>query len=436
MAVDDQGGKFRQYDLTVDGLSYFSMPAVFELGTDRMWSKVSRWGLMRAESQEEEISNGGGMHGEHKHVGNNREFESKGRMVDEYYFDKAKGRSSAESYRYGQSISKSEHKALNPRSESDEERMVRIATEASLQDWEKDHGHGKTHGSSRSRSSEENDSSFGNGRKDSSRRAKKENSTNKLGAIGEDNLIDFGSDASKAMSQITISRQTTSDISVMDDDATTASFMENTAWNSSGAQPPPPPQHQPPRQPHVGQLYPDQQQQQQQPPYYQELYPNQQQQQQQPQYYQDPTFRSQYAQQPWTSVGTISSNPVTPRGSVGIPSDASFAVPPPPTMDDYNNAFGGSTMNMGASVIGGSTVMTHSQPMSPGASVGMTSPMAQMQPQMAQYGMQQASQWQSQSFGPPGGGPVVGGMSMSMGASPQMAKSNKFDPMRADPFAS
>lgn len=36
-----QGGTFRQYELTVDGLSYFSMPAVFELGTQRMWKKAS-----------------------------------------------------------------------------------------------------------------------------------------------------------------------------------------------------------------------------------------------------------------------------------------------------------------------------------------------------------------------------------------------------------
>ncbi len=33
----------------------------------------------------------------------------------------------AHSYGYGGSISKSEHKAMSPRSESDEERMVRIA---------------------------------------------------------------------------------------------------------------------------------------------------------------------------------------------------------------------------------------------------------------------------------------------------------------------
>jgi hypothetical protein len=42
----------------------------------------------------------------------------------------------AHSYGYSGSISKSEHKAMSPRSESDEESMVRIATEASLRVWE------------------------------------------------------------------------------------------------------------------------------------------------------------------------------------------------------------------------------------------------------------------------------------------------------------
>jgi len=32
MVVDEAGSRFRQFDMAVDGLSYFSMPAVFELG--------------------------------------------------------------------------------------------------------------------------------------------------------------------------------------------------------------------------------------------------------------------------------------------------------------------------------------------------------------------------------------------------------------------
>ena len=42
----------------------------------------------------------------------------------------------AHSYGYDGSISKSEHKAMSPWSESDEEGMLRIATEASLRKWE------------------------------------------------------------------------------------------------------------------------------------------------------------------------------------------------------------------------------------------------------------------------------------------------------------
>lgn len=386
--------------------------------------------MMRAESQgEEDIPHGGGAHGQHRRIednsGNNREFQSKGRMVDEYYFDKANRRSSSDSSRYGTTITKGEYKAMSPRSESEEERMMRIAMEASIKDWEQGPSSSYT-GSLRTASSEENDSSYGNGPKDSnigrsnkSRPAKeksRENLTSKLSSIGEDNLIDFGpDDAAKAVSQITISRHTTSDVSVLDDDnATTASFIMNTAWNSHAA-PPPQQLSQPPlpaAQNYAGQLYPSQQQQ------------------QQPQF-RDPTFRAQYAQQPWSSVGTLSSNPATPRGAVG--SDASFAVPPPPSWDDYQNAFGGSTMNMGASIAGGSVAMTNGQVMSPAASVGMASPMSQQQ-----YGMQQASQWSS--FGPAQGMVAAGGASMGGGgvggASPQVANRNKFDPLRADPFAS
>lgn len=303
---------------------------------------------------------------------------------------------------------------------------MRVAMEASLNDWERDVGYGKrSNGAAASRrsSSEENDSSYSNRRKGSSRSAAKKKTAKKMSSIGEDNLIDFGADeASKVLSQITISRQTTSDISVMDnDDATTASFVMGTAWNSNGAVPPPQ-QHYPslsPRQPTAAQLYPNQQPQ---PP---------------PQQYHDPTFRPPYAQQQWTGVGTVSSpNPTSPHYGAGLPSDASFAVPPPPTWDDYNDAFGGSTMNS----VGGSTGMTYAQPMSPAsaASVGMMSPMTQVQHQpsmQAQYGTQQASQWQSQPFGPAGGGSIVGG-GPSMGAPPGVSNGNKFDPLRSDPFAS
>lgn len=400
MVVDDRGGKFRQYDLNVDGLSYFTMPPVFELGTERMWNKVGRWGLNRVQYQEEVIPFGGGVHGEH--------------------YDK-----------YGRSISKNEYKAMNPRSDSEEERMMRIAMDASLNDWERDVGHGKRNNggaASRSSSSEENDSSYSNGRKGTSRSAAKKKSAKKMSSIGEDNLIDFGADeASKALSQITISRQTSSGISVMDnDDATTASFVMGTAWNSNDMAPPSRQQYSSfsPRHPTAAHLYPNQQPQ---------LPPHQ---------YHDPTFRSPHAQQQWTGVGTVSSpNHTSPHNGASLPSDASFAVPPPPTWDDYNDAFGGSTMDsMDASVAVGSTATTYAQPMSPAsaASVGMMSPMTQVrqQPLMnAQYGTQQASQWQSQPLSPAGGGSIFGG-GPSMGASHGVSNGNKFDPLRADPFAS
>jgi hypothetical protein len=236
-----------------------------------------------------------------------------------------------------------------------------------------------------------------------------------LTAIGEDNLIDFGADeAASGISHINIPERHFSDVSVMDDDATTAAFM-------MPAQPPPPSamRAQPP--PPIGPLYNHNPQQ-----AFQHPGP-------------DPTFRAQYAQQPWSSVGTLS----TPRNRVGgaPPSDASFAVPPAPTLDDYEDAFGGSTLQGGAPVWGGPPVA--GMPMSPvsAASLGMGAPMTQhYAPQ--QYGMQQASapmapqqqwqspqqQWPSQSFAAPvaGGGVVVGGP----------GKSNSFDPFQADPFGS
>mmetsp|Transcript_21039 Transcript_21039/g.38029 ORF Transcript_21039/g.38029 Transcript_21039/m.38029 type:complete len:580 (+) Transcript_21039:221-1960(+) len=418
MVVDDQGGRFRQYDLTVDGLSYFSMPAVFELGTENMWNKVRRWGLMRLESSSQEEERGG-TSGERRHSASGN-FERKGRMVDEYHFDKAKGRSDYN--KYGQSISKNEKKAMHPRTESDEERMMRIAMEASLKDWEKDAGYGnKNSGSSQkpairshSSSSEENNGASGN-RQNRSRRTKKPNGATNLGAIGEDNLIDFGADeGERTVSQITFSRETTSDVSVMDDDATTASFMMNTGWNSNVAQQQP---AMPAQQPPVGQIYSNYQQ----PPQYHDPTFRQ------PQY-QDP--RAQYAQQQWNSVGTLSSTPATPTNRPGIPSDASFAFAPPPTLDDYRDAFGGSVM-------GGSTMMVNPMLSPASSALGMNSPMAQQQ-QAQQYGMQQAPsqlspQWQSQSFGAPVGGGAGGGWGAPAA---QMGERNKFDPMRADPFAS
>jgi len=372
LVVDDSGGKFQQYDLTVDGLSYFSMPAMFELGTNRMWSKVSRWGMMRADSGIEETPHGGGQHGAHRSMENNGDDGPHGRMVDDFYFEKAKRRGSSRGH--GTSITKSEYKAMSPKSESEEERMMRIALEASKRG-------GPLHTSS---SAEENDSVFGNGRNGQSARSPP---PNKLSSIGEDDnlLIDFGAEeATQRISQISISRHTDSDVSVLgNDDATTASFMLNTTI--------PPQSDMSPRN----------------------LYPNQyQQQQQQMPHYHDPTFSQNQPQRPWSSAGTVSSGGHnTPRAYGVPPSDASFAVPPPPSMGDIRGAFGG--MSMGGSVI---------SPMS-NTSAGL-SPMApQMQQQqygMQQYGMQQASQWQSQSATVPLG-------------STQMQNS-KFDPLRSDPF--
>ncbi|KAL3766937.1 hypothetical protein ACHAW5_011156 [Stephanodiscus triporus] len=418
MVVNDSGETFRQYDLSVDGLSYFSMPAVYELGTDRMWEKVSRWGMLRSEGGEGDNAGGwgGGVRGgERRHIAHDAEndgaFEGKGRLVDEYYFDKASKRTSPAHHSYGRggSISKSEHKAMSPRSESDEERMVRIATEASLREWEESRRIVRpraVESQPRRGSSEENDGSYGNGRSkddNNNRHAKRGNNSNKLTSIGEDDLIDFGDDDGTPKYVFPGNFERPADFSAMDDDITTASFAANAAWDVNGAPPPPRPPI-PPARSSAGRLHPAQEQ-----PCW------------------DPTFRSQ---QPWSSAGTISSNPITPRGMMHA-SDASFAVPPPPTWDDYNNAFGGSSINAGVS----NPMMS---PMST-SSIGMASPMAQHlnQPMATttQYGMQQAPQWQSQSFGPPGGGGgavFVGGP--SMGGASQMGSSANFDPMRVNPF--
>jgi len=287
-------------------------------------------------------------------------------------------------------------RVVRPQTESEEERMMRIATEASLKDWEERVGYGKnSKGEIRSNSKKDNRSSQrGNGQRSGSHRTKKRHSANNLTAIGEDNLIDFDTDEMAiGVPHINILERGYSDVSALDDDATTASFMMNTALPVR--QPPP-----------MGPIH------------------NTNQQQSSHFTGQDPTFRAQYAQQPWSSVGTLS----TPRNRFGSvpPSDASFAVPPAPTLDDYEDAFGGSAMNVGASVMGGPAITVN--PMSP-ASPGAPHHTAQ------QYGMQQAppqmapqQQWQSQSFGAPGAGAGV--------AAGGPGKRNSFDPFRADPFAS
>jgi hypothetical protein len=391
MVIDENGGKFRQYDLSVDGLSYFSMPAVFELGTESMWAKVSRWGLLRLDSGTETFKNA-----------------PKGRMVDQYYFDKSKQRSPYDMRSNGHGISKDEYKAMSPRSESEEQRMMNIATNASLKEWEEKHSPPRS-------SFTENASHNGNGRSHdkSNRYAKEGNTATQLQPIVEDNLIDFGvDDVAKAMTQISVSKENASDVSVLDDDATTASFMVNTAWMSDRARAPPVQPAMSSNQLNPGQMYLNQQ-----PQPHAHV-------QTQPRYY-DPTFHSQYVQQPWGSVGVMPSPQVTPRNaSGGLPSsDVSFAVPPPPTWDDYKDAFGGSS-TMGGSVIGGYTGLSTSQFMSPmsQASVGMASPISQQQ------------QWQSQQFVSQGGSGSVSVGGPSSGA-PQKPKINSFDPMRSDPFA-
>ena len=342
---------------------------MFELGTDRMWAKVCRWGLLRDDSLDGR-DRANGPH--HRHMENtNSDFQSKGRMIDDYYFDKSKRRDS-----------RGEYKAMCPRSPSEENRMMRIALEASKREREIE-------------AEEEEEfrlDNFGSNKQQQNDKASVPPS--KLSSIGEDNLIDFGvDDAAKAVSQINISRQST-DVSVLgDDDATTASFVMNTAWNSNSATDPPPAPQQSGLSPRY--LYPNQ---------YQQRPPQQQQQQQMPHYH-DPTFNHAHytqPQRPWSSAGTVSSNPTTPRGGGLPPSDASFAVPPPPTLADYKQAFG-STMSMAAGSVYGNSMMS---PMS-NSSVGTMSPMAAH--------MQQSQQKVA-----------VGGPSMA---------SNKFDPLRSDPFA-
>lgn len=397
MPVDDNGGVFRQYDLTVDGLSYFAMPAMFELGTPRMWNKVSRWGAMRRMSSEN-------THGNAYNGGNMNRSQS-----------------------YDDDINR--FRRMNPRDESEEELMMRSAMEASL----KENGGNRRKSSSSEGKSKSRSSSRKNARSSSKNRQQdirptKSEGNNGLVSVREDNdLIDFGEDSiAHGVSQIKISRQVTSDVSVLgDDDATTASFMANTGWNSAGA-------------PTVGQ------------PYYspggQNIYQNNQMPSSQPSlqpHFQDPTFNPN-AQQ-WS--GSFSSNPspaVTPRMG-GLPFDASFASPPPPTWDDYNNAFGGGRMD--ASVAGSMAM----PPSSVSNSMNVSNMGGAMVPVQQQYGggyhqysignmppQQISPQYlQSQPFGAPG----VGGGGGAMAAPPaspaaSVGKNSKFDPLRADLFSS
>ncbi len=364
MIVDDAGGKFRQYELTVDGQSFFSFPALYELGTQTMWHKLSRWRMMSSESQGDDTPNDG-----HQFTGNNNHT---GRLQDEYYFAKHNGKSD-------RSITKSERRAMAPRTESDEERMTRIAMEASLRDIENEssaRSHDKRITLHSSSSHEENNVLSGN-RQFSSRRPKLESKNTSLVTVGEDdNLIDFGEDdddtppvggLANGVSQISFSPQTTSDVSVLaDDDATTASFMMKQEWNNPAGQ-------------------------------QATTMPNQMSQQANVQFhYRDPTFAPP-PQRPWNTVGTISSNPAM-NARPGLSSDVSFAVPPAPTLADFKDAFGSSTMSMAAS-----------NPMSPASTIGMYSPTALR------------GNWQNQP---------------RPGAPPSQPAPNQFDPLRSDPFAS
>jgi hypothetical protein len=341
-----------------------------------MWENISRWGVIdpghwsgeHDEMQFAQIggdynSRGGGDYDSWENPssshGGNSDFKRMGRLVDEHYFAKAKNRSSSETYNngFGKSISKEEYKAMNPKSESDEERMVRIAMEASLKEWE-------------------NNKALPSRRQNVDVVRSRGGAANKLTSISEDNLIDFGDSPKSFVSQVNLDRPT--DVSVMDDDATTMSFVENTAWNSNAA-------------PHI--MYTAQQH-----------------------AYQDPTFRPPqhpYGHQPWSSAGTVSSTPITP-GTPMRASDMSFAVPPPPTWDEYNNAFTGASVTSmippAATSVAGYSVMTNNQHMSPMStnSVGMFSPMAQQQYSMQQQGALQDSKRRSATM---------------------------FDPMRANNFA-
>mmetsp|Transcript_1110 Transcript_1110/g.1505 ORF Transcript_1110/g.1505 Transcript_1110/m.1505 type:complete len:521 (-) Transcript_1110:153-1715(-) len=363
MIVDDVGGKFRQYELTIDGLSFFSMPAMYELGTQKMWDKLSRWRMM-SESQGDQTPDE-----RHHFTGNDNHT---GRLQDEYYFSKHKGKQD-------RSITKSERRAMAPRTESDEERMTRIAMEASLRDIENEDARSYDKRFTLNSSSHEENNVFSGNRQSSSRRHKVDSKNTSLVTVGEDdNLIDFGEDDDDAtpvgglangVSQISFSPQTTSDVSVLaDDDATTASFMMRPGFNAPAGQQATVPN---------GPLYSQQANFQSQ--------------------HRDPTFAP--PQRPWNTMGTIPSNPAAAvNARPGLSSEMSFAVPPAPTLADFKDAFGSSTMSMAAS-----------NPMSPASTVGMYSPTAPR------------GSWQNQP---------------RPGAPPPRPAQNQFDPLRSDPFAS
>lgn len=364
MSVDDKGGVFRQYELTVDGLSYFSMPAVYELGTQRMWKKISRW----------QIGDNSGPSG-----------TPTGQRNDHFLLE-----------------NDSEKKAMSPRSESEEQRMIRLATEASLRDWDNEHGYGKNSSPERSSLSRAKSSS---GKKKKSKKSSKKNSSN-LPQIGENssNLIDFGAPTrdqlTRDFSSIEISNEPTSDVSVLgfDDDRTTASFMQKTHFPAGQ----PPAFAMPPQNiQHAGYGSPP-------PP------------QQQPQYRADPTYTPPHYHQPiqqqqpqvWNAAG---SNPAQPQHSAS--STASFAMAPPPTLDDFKNAFGSSmsvmpTASLMSPSSSGASVVTSS--MSPQYN-GMQYQQQQQQQHTTNYAQQPFQGAQTQNYAPP---------------------ANKFDPLKLDPFAS
>lgn len=369
MQVDESGGTFQQYDLLVDGMSYFAMPPMFELGTDRMWSKVER---SRGGFGGGRTGNGNGG------AGDDHDYNKPQRSRSFDYnrdFDRATDdRRRAHSY-------DNEIAEISPKNESEEQRMIRLAMEASLRDYSQPYPSRSGVGGSGRRRNENTGS-----------RRKKDDT--KLVAVREDeeNLIDFLSDdhdfggerdpdLARGLSNINISNSL-SDVSVLeDDDMTTASFRMGTAWNSA--------------LPAQGQVPP--------------AYPSQQAMHQQPQ---QPNPYGQQQQQ-WGSFN----QPPPPSPSPG----ASFAVPPPPTWEDYNNAFGASMSSTANSMAFASPPSFAGGGVAPVPPVGVA--------QQSQYG----------GFSPGGsmaGSMGGGGMSYGGAAAPPSAKSSKFDPLRADPFAS
>ena len=284
--------------------------------------------------------------------------------------------------------------------------MIRIAMEASMRDLN----------SRNTNASSAPYYSNGNGHKHVSRQKSEPNTTSRLAAVGEDeNLIDFGEDSvhdlSRGVSQIAFSQQMPSDVSVLgDDDATVASFMVPMQQPGGFAQQQQQQQHQSynPAQQYQRQAY------QQAPPIQTG--------------FQDPTFNPSFA------------SPTTPRTNT-FNDSASFAYAPPPTWDDYKDAFGGSVrMDMTASVVGGSTVMSNSMmsPMSASSPVNSAAFVSQQQQHH-----QQQQQYPQQSFN--------GSMSNVYAANPfaspvhssnqqntalNTGKNSMFDPLRSDPFAS